>query len=185
MQHEQHVVKCCSPAQFTTHECGAQDNNVAIEAHSRFNHRTRTIMSTDQGTSQNSRADGDREPFNARALNASLTVKNLEASLAWYEHVLGFVVAQRHERGGKLVAASLKAGDASIVLGQDDGAKGWDRVKGEGISLQFVTSQSIDTLADRIKATGTSLHTEPVDTPWGARVFRVADPDGFKLVFSS
>lgn len=130
-------------------------------------------------------ARAEPESFRARELAASLTVKDLAASVAWYERIVGFVVTQRHERNGALVAVSLKAGRVSILLGQDDGAQGWNRPKGEGMSLQFTTSQSIDALAERIKARGGTLHTEPVDTPWGARVFRVADPDGFKLVFSS
>jgi uncharacterized glyoxalase superfamily protein PhnB len=27
--------------------------------------------------------------------------------------------------------------------------------------------------------------SEPVDTPWGVRMFRVRDPDGFRLTISS
>ena len=45
--------------------------------------------------------------------------------------------------------------------------------------------QNIDELATRIKASGGVLEAEPVDTPWGARVFRLRDPDGFKFVISS
>jgi len=123
--------------------------------------------------------------FHARALSAALTVKDLEKSLAWYRDVMGFTVDQRHEREGKLLAVSLKAGDVRILITQDDGAKGWDRVKGEGMSLQFTTDQAIDELAKRVKEHGVTLDTEPVDTPWGARVFRLHDPDGFKLVISS
>lgn len=123
--------------------------------------------------------------FHARALGAALTVKDLEASLAWYRDVIGFTVDQRHEREGKLLAVSLKAGDVRVLLALDDGAKGWDRVKGEGISLQFITGQDIDEIAKRVREAGVTLDTEPVDTPWGARVFRLHDPDGFKLVISS
>lgn len=125
------------------------------------------------------------QTFRARTLMASLTVKDLPKSLTWYQEVLGFTVDQRHEREGKLVAASLKAGDVQILINQDDGAKGWDRVKGAGMSLQFTTAQSVDALAKRIKESGGSLQAEPADMPWGARVFRVEDPDGFKLVISS
>src|SRR5258705_10780854 len=67
--------------------------------------------------------------FHARALSAALTVKDLEKSLAWYRDVIGFAVDQRHEREGVLRAVSLKAGDVQILIGLDDGAKGWDRVK--------------------------------------------------------
>jgi len=123
--------------------------------------------------------------FRARTLSASLTVKDLQKSLAWYQDVVGFTVDQKHEREGKLMGVSLKAGDVRILIGQDDGAKGWDRVKGEGFSLQITTAQNIDEVAQRIKQRGGKLATEPTDMPWGARVFRLQDPDGFKLVISS
>jgi uncharacterized glyoxalase superfamily protein PhnB len=127
----------------------------------------------------------NNSPLHARSLAASLTVKNLQKSLAWYADVVGFAVDRKHEREGKLVAVSLKAGDVRILITQDDGARGWDRVKGEGFSLQITTDQNIDEIAKRIKEHGSTLDTEPADTPRGARVFRVRDPDGFKLVISS
>lgn len=125
------------------------------------------------------------ESFRGRELNASLTVNDLEKSLAFYRDVMGFIVERRVEREGRLVAVSLKAGGVGILIGQDNGAKGVNRVKGEGFSLQITTAQNIDDLAARVKATGTALDTEPMDTPWGARVFRVMDPDGFKYTISS
>ena len=123
--------------------------------------------------------------FRARTLSASLTVKDLQKSLAWYQDVVGFTIDQKHEREGKLMGVSLKAGDVRILIGQDDGAKGWDRVKGEGFSLQITTAQNIDEVAQRIKQRGGKLATEPTDMPWGARVFRLQDPDGFKLTISN
>ncbi|MEQ1693721.1 MAG: VOC family protein [Gemmatimonas sp.] len=127
----------------------------------------------------------DSEAFSATALMASITVKDLATSMAWYQNVVGFTQGHKYERDGKLLAVSCKAGDIEILLNQDDGAKGWERQKGEGISLQFTTAQSVDALAARIKANGGTLATEPADMPWGPRVFRVVDPDGFKLSFSS
>jgi len=124
------------------------------------------------------------ESFRARALSASLTVKDLTKSVAWYLDVLGFTVQQRYEREGKFLAASLQAGDVEILINQDDGAKGWDRIKGAGISLQFTTVQDVDALAARIKEKGGTIVTEPTDMPWGARIFRTQDLDGFGLVFS-
>jgi len=124
-------------------------------------------------------------PFTALTLAASLTVKELQKSLAWYCDVVGFTIDQRHEREGKLLAVSLNAGAVRILLNQDDGAKGWDRAKGEGFSLMITTDQNIDELAGRIRELGGTLETEPADMPWGARVFRLRDPDGFRLAISS
>ena len=126
-----------------------------------------------------------QELLNGRALAASLTVNDLSKSLAWYSDVVGFAVDQKHEREGKLRAVSLKAGDVRILINQDDGAKGWERVKGEGFSLQITTDQSIDDVANRIKERGGTLESEPVDTPWGKRIFRLRDPDGFRITISS
>ena len=124
------------------------------------------------------------ESFRARELTASLTVSDLARSLAWYRDVVGFHVDREHQREGRTIAASLKAGSVRILLAQDDGAKGFDRGKGIGFSLQFTTAQSVDELAHRIRSLGGTLESEPHDA-WGARVFRVRDPDGFTLVISS
>ena len=123
--------------------------------------------------------------FNASALTASITVADIRKSMAWYRDVVGFEVQQQNEREGVLRAVVLQAGDVRILLNQEDGAKGWDRKKGEGISIQFVTSDSVDDIATRVKASGTAIDSEPADMPWGMRMFRLRDPDGFKLVFSS
>ena len=120
-----------------------------------------------------------------RALDASLTVNDIHASLTWYRDIVGFAVDRNFEREGKLMAVSLKAGDVRILLTQDDGAKGLDRVKGEGFSLRITTDQNIDELANRIKELGGKLESEPETNRWGARVFRLRDPDGFKLTISA
>jgi catechol 2,3-dioxygenase-like lactoylglutathione lyase family enzyme len=122
-------------------------------------------------------------PFVAQTVAASLTVADVATSRDWYRDVLGFTVDREHQREGKLIACSLKAGTIRLLVTQDDGSKG-PRVKGEGFSLQFTTAQSIDAIAAHAKAAGATLDTEPMDM-MGVRVFRLRDLDGFKLVFSS
>jgi lactoylglutathione lyase len=123
--------------------------------------------------------------FRGRTLSVSLTVKDLQKSMAWYRDVLGFTIDRRLEREGKLRGVALKAGDVQLSINQDDGGRGWDRVKGEGFSLRITTDQSIDEIAKRIRELGGTLDSEPADMPWGARIFRLRDPDGFKLTISS
>lgn len=132
-----------------------------------------------------SRRRSDPESFRARGLSVAMTVKDLDASVDWYSHAIGFVVDRTYERGGVATGVALKAGNVRILLNQDDGARGGDRVKGLGISLFFTTVQDVDALAERIKAEGATLEMEPTDTPWGTRAFRVRDPDGFMLVVST
>jgi uncharacterized glyoxalase superfamily protein PhnB len=124
------------------------------------------------------------EPLDASTLSASLTCASLQTSLAWYRDVLGFTVARTFDRAGTMFAASLRAGTVAILITQDDGAKGLDRVKGQGISLQLTTTQDIDLLAKRVLTQGGTLESGPADV-MGARMFRLRDPDGFKLVISS
>jgi lactoylglutathione lyase len=138
-------------------------------------------MSTDADRTERAQP----ESLRGRMLSASLTATDLQKSLAWYRDIVGFTVDEEYERNGKLAAVALKAGNIRILLGQDDGAKGFDRVKGEGFSLMITTAQNVDEIARRIKERGGSLVTEPTDMPWGARVFRLQDPDGFKLAISS
>ena len=80
------------------------------------------------------RLNGATKMFNASALTASITVADIRKSMAWYRDVVGFEVQQEHERDGVLRAVSLQAGEVRILLNQEDGARGWDRVKGEGAS---------------------------------------------------
>src|SRR4051794_26757758 len=101
------------------------------------------------------------DQLQGESLQASLTVASLERSTSWYTTVLGFVVDRRHEREGRLIAVSLKAGAVRLLLTQDDGAKGLDRAKGEGFSLQITIQQDADALAASVKAQGVGLDTEP------------------------
>ncbi len=125
------------------------------------------------------------ESFQGSMLSVSLTVKDLDKSLAWYTDVLGFTIDRRIERDGKLRGVALKAGDVRLSINQDDGAKGWDRIKGEGFSLRISTNQNVDEYANQIKAHGGILDSEPADMPWGVRLFRLKDLDGFKFSISS
>jgi uncharacterized glyoxalase superfamily protein PhnB len=124
------------------------------------------------------------EQLQGQSLQASLTVKDLEKSVAWYVDLLGFTVARKIERDGRLRGIAIQAGNVRLILNQDDGAKGWERTKGDGMSFQISTEQDIDTIARRIKDHGGTLDMEPKDMPWGARVFRVRDPDNFRWSLS-
>jgi uncharacterized glyoxalase superfamily protein PhnB len=124
----------------------------------------------------------------ALALNSSspsFTVNDLEKSLAWYRDVLGFGVEETWDDAGKVVGVSLRAGDVSFMIGQDDWKKGRDRKKGEGFRMFCMTKKNIDALAEGIKARGGKLDHEPTDQPWGVREISLTDPDGFKITIAA
>lgn len=135
--------------------------------------------------SQTSAPAGSGDSLSALSLQASVTVKDLQTSLKWYTEVLGFTIDQKFEREGVLGGVSLRAGSVRILINQDDGKKGWDRVKGQGLALMITTAQNIDDIAKRAKANGGVFEREPADTPWGARVFQLKDPDGIFFTISS
>jgi uncharacterized glyoxalase superfamily protein PhnB len=91
------------------------------------------------------------------------------------------------EHEGKLAGAVISAGTIRIVINQDDGKLGWERIKGQGLYLQINVGSAadVDAAAVRIKAAGGTLVDEPEDRPWGARMFQFRDPDGFKFGVST
>jgi uncharacterized glyoxalase superfamily protein PhnB len=120
----------------------------------------------------------------ARTVSPTLTVDNLQQSLAFFEG-LGFGVEERWEENGSLLGVMLRAGDIQIGLSQDDWKKGRDRTKGVGMRIYIRTAQDIDQLAAAAKKAGIALDTEAHDTPWGSRAFDVTEPSGFSLTISS
>jgi len=125
--------------------------------------------------------------LNATTLGCSITCRDLETSLRFYRDTLGFAVAMTFEHEGVLAGAVIHAGEIRIVLNQDDGKLGWDRIKGQGFYLQINVAEAadVDAAAARIRAAGGTLLNEPEDRPWGARMFQFRDPDGFKLGVST
>lgn len=115
----------------------------------------------------------------------SFTVDDLESSLAFYRDVLGFAVEETwKDDEGSVMGVSLKAGDVSFMIGQDDWKKGRDRKKGEGLRIYCETRKSVDDLAKRIEANGGRLDQGPTDEPWGVRDISLTDPDGFKITIA-
>jgi uncharacterized glyoxalase superfamily protein PhnB len=141
-------------------------------------------MPTNQMIASGLAQRAEPETFRARTISASLAVKDIEKSLMWYRDRVGFFVEEKIQRGGKLTAVALKAGDVRILISQDDGGTGWDRVKGAGFTLQFTTTQDLSLLAEAIKQRGGRIEPAPPGTS-GPRVLCLRDPDGFRLMISA
>ena len=122
-------------------------------------------MSTDPDAQVDRRDHSTPDTLRLRSISPSLTVGDLDASLAWYRDVLGFHVEQTFEHEGKVAGAKLVAGTASLFVGQDDWAKGRDRVKGEGFRLNLATADDVDAIAAGIEARGGTLEAPPADMP--------------------
>lgn len=126
----------------------------------------------------------DTTTLQGRSIMPSLTVNNLDESLAFFA-ALGFEVEDLWEANGVRLGAMLKGGEARLGLALDDGKKGTNRVKGVGVRIYIEADGDIDAVAARAKAAGVTLHREPHDTAWGTRAFEVTEPSGFLLTIAS
>ena len=132
------------------------------------------------------KASGGKGTLALTSSSPSLTVGDLQSSLAFYRDVLGFGVEETwKDDEGSVMGVSLKAGDVSFMIGQDDWKKGRDRKKGEGFRIYCETKKKVDDLAKRIEAKGGKLDQGPTDEPWGVRDISLTDPDGFKLTIAN
>ena len=86
---------------------------------------------------------------------------------------------------GKLEYVTMTEGDARLTIGHEDFVKGRDRSKGTGMRMWLTIKEDLNVVAARIKAAGYKLDEEPTKMPWGAVVFSISDPDGFKFSFDN
>lgn len=125
----------------------------------------------------------DPQTLRLRAFEPSLTVNDIQKSVAFYTKILGFIEGERMTgKDGALIGIMLKAGACQVGLSQDDFSKGRDRVKGIGVRLWCETVQDINALAERIQRAGGVLTEQPTDhKEWKMQVMGLDDPDGYHI----
>ena len=119
-----------------------------------------------------------------------LTVRSVEAALAFYENAFGFA------RGtaipgpdGKLQHADMTyQGQTALMLGPEGGMGGTCKAPATskvepGFTL-YVYCDDVDAQFRQAKAAGASVKSEPADMFWGDRMFTVHDPDGYSWSFA-
>jgi hypothetical protein len=77
--------------------------------------------------------------------------------------------------------------DCRVVVSQDNGKLGRNRIKGQGLYLliNVAGAANADVVAARIKNPGGTLLDEPSGRPWGPRMLQFKELDGFKLCVST
>ena len=113
----------------------------------------------------------------------TLAVADPAASADWYQKTLGFVDVYTFRRNdGRPLLVHLRwAKWADLLLVPESSpATG---ARGGGVVLTFL-EMNVDALAERIRASGTSV-VGPTNTPWNTRDVSVVDPDGYSLRFTS
>jgi len=119
------------------------------------------------------------------SISNSLTVNDLKRSVRQYTEGLGFKLEEEYQMEGKVAGVRLSAGESTLMLTQDDFAKGRDRVKGIGMRMYIETEQDLGPLAQQARAAGLTVEGDPAPLPWGPMGFSLSDADGFKFTISA
>lgn len=120
------------------------------------------------------------------SISAFLNVRDLEASLAFYE-ALGFEEVDRYERGGEVHFVDLELDGAYLGLGNIDAAddpsfRDWVGGTLGGGVVFYITVDDVDAYHGRAVEAGATIEHAPDTRPYG-RVFTFNDPDGYVLAF--
>ncbi len=105
-------------------------------------------------------------------------VKDIDASIKFYEEIVGLKVAQRFGAGAMEIAF-LGSGETKLEL---IGGGGGEVYQGQGISIGF-TVDDLDAQLKFVKEKGIAIYREPMSPNPKTRFFFVQDPDGLSVQF--
>lgn len=109
---------------------------------------------------------------------ASLQVRDLEASKAFYINKLGFEMGDTNPQA---CVFKYNQGQASFAIRTPlEPLEG--KELGIGVSIWFAVAENVDVLKENFIAKGISSVGPIIETPFG-RAFHVKDLDGYKLTF--
>lgn len=100
------------------------------------------------------------------------TVRDVDASRAFYEQVLGLECVYRNEG-----VAALDGGGPRILL-HPGLAEGENPRRGHAV---YWNVDDVDGLVDDVRRAGGEIVQEPRNTPWGERDATFLDPDGYSI----
>lgn len=107
-----------------------------------------------------------------------LSVADLERSLGFYRDVLGGTVDYAFPEDAPQFV-TLRLGGSTLGLGATTG--GVARPAGAGYTLCAYVADC-DAAVQAIRDAGHDIREEPSDQPWGERIARAGDPDGYEVL---
>jgi len=109
----------------------------------------------------------------------TITVSDLEASLKFYQDIVGLPLVRRFDAGPMGEIAFLGDGDTKIEL---IGSRSGKADFGPDISLGFAVDSADEKIAALDKQ-GIRLHSGPFSPNPHVKFFFIQDPDGLKIQF--
>jgi methylmalonyl-CoA/ethylmalonyl-CoA epimerase len=113
----------------------------------------------------------------------AIAVKNLEASIAFYENVLGFELHERRRTEGKvtgMISAVMKAGPVTVVLlegtSPESQVSKYVEYYGPGVQHIAFGVEELPTLTGELKAAGFEFDTDIIASPGLRQIFSSRDP---------
>jgi lactoylglutathione lyase len=114
--------------------------------------------------------------------HVTLSVKNLEDSLKFYQEVVGLEVTRRFQAGPDTEIVFVGSGDTEVELICNKTAGQGEIKPGNGISMGFM-SPSIDDTIKLLREKGYKTDGVIISPNPNTRFFFAFDPDGFQVQF--
>jgi len=115
-------------------------------------------------------------------MTSTLRYRDPAAAIDWLERAFGMTRHFVAEDGGRVVHAQMRLGESWLFLGpdRDNDAYGMHSPLALNGTNQCVciALDDVDAAAERAERAGARIITRPYDTPYGAREFSCADPEG-------
>jgi|GEM_PF-118534 len=118
---------------------------------------------------------------NVKFLWSTIMVGSMEASLSFYQDIVGLPVVKRFNAGPDKEIAFLGEGETQIELVYDKGYKGSSGP--EGISLGFEV-RSLDEMVKLVSEKGFEIISGPFQPNPSIKFFSIKDPNGVSIQFA-
>ncbi|HVU11912.1 MAG TPA: VOC family protein [Phototrophicaceae bacterium] len=114
----------------------------------------------------------------------NLTVKDVDASVAFYRDQLGFTHDMTLAPEGQSTFAIVRLGSQAVIgVGVDDRVTQTPYAPGVQFMIYLPAGMGIDDYYAQVSANGVTIDEPLADTYWGDRAFSLHDPDGYLLTF--
>ncbi|MGE5631898.1 MAG: VOC family protein [Caulobacteraceae bacterium] len=108
----------------------------------------------------------------------TITVRNMEESLKFYQEIVGLSVDRRFKAGPVTEIAFLGDGETKVEIICNEGVT--DVNFGQSISLGFAVD-SVDKMMSFVKEKGIAIHSGPFQPNPHVKFFYITDPNGLKI----